>query len=509
MRMNLRTTLRDRQLIAPGVYDALTASIAASAGFEALYVSGGAIAYTKLGRPDIGLVSMNEVVDTIALIRDRVDLPLVVDADNGYGNALNVQRTVRMFERAGANAIQLEDQTLPKRCGHLRDKSVVPAAEMVGKIRAAVDARSSEATLIVARTDAVAVEGLEPAIDRARRYAEAGADVLFVEAPQNRDQLALVGRALAGTLPLLANMVDGGDTPNLPAADLAEMGFRLVIFPGGIVRALLRTMADYYGSLATHRSNQPFADRMLNFKDMKRRAGHSGNAGFRQKLRAVMRDTALLLVDLQNDFIHPQGAYARGGPGIPEIAALPARLAPLAARVRAAGGWVVATQFTLVPARDGEPLISPHLLSLRPFLRKGDFLPGAWGHQVVDELGPIDLAVEKIAYNAFYMTRLEWVLRRCGITRLIVGRHRYQRGRCLHGARCACARYGRDGAGGWLCRLRAGDPSDRHRRPAPGGQHFDGVSAAIMTRAVGIPTPAAPAPAGHPPRWDSLGKDNQ
>ncbi len=134
-----------------------------------------------------------------------------------------------------------------------------------------------------------------------------------------------------------------------------------------------------------------------------------------------MQNMALLLIDLQNDFIHPQGAYARGGPGIADIAALPARLAPLAARVRAAGGWVVATQFTLVPARNGEPLISPHLLALRPFLRKGDFLPGSWGHQVVDELGPVDLTVEKIAYNAFYMTRLEWVLRRCGITRLIVG----------------------------------------------------------------------------------------
>ena len=134
-----------------------------------------------------------------------------------------------------------------------------------------------------------------------------------------------------------------------------------------------------------------------------------------------MRDTALLLVDLQNDFVHPQGAYGRAGQGVAEIAALPARLAPLAARVQAAGGWVVATQFTLVPARDGEPLISPHLLALRPFLRRGDFLPGAWGHQVVDELQPVDLAVEKIAYSAFYMTRLEWVLRRCGITRLIVG----------------------------------------------------------------------------------------
>ena len=134
-----------------------------------------------------------------------------------------------------------------------------------------------------------------------------------------------------------------------------------------------------------------------------------------------MRDTALLLVDLQNDFVHPDGAYGRAGQGVAEIAALPARLAPLAARVRAAGGWVAATQFTLVPARGGEPIISPHLLQLRPFLRRGDFLPGAWGHQVVDELHPVDLAVEKIAYSAFYMTRLEWMLRKCGITRLIVG----------------------------------------------------------------------------------------
>ena len=134
-----------------------------------------------------------------------------------------------------------------------------------------------------------------------------------------------------------------------------------------------------------------------------------------------MRDTALLLVDLQNDFVHPDGAYGRAGNSVAEIAALPDRLAPLAARVREAGGWVAATQFTLVPARGGEPIISPHLLALRPFLRRGDFLPGAWGHQVVDALQPIDLAVEKIAYSAFYMTRLEWMLRKCGISRLIVG----------------------------------------------------------------------------------------
>jgi len=131
-------------------------------------------------------------------------------------------------------------------------------------------------------------------------------------------------------------------------------------------------------------------------------------------------DTALLICDLQNDFLHPDGAYGRAGLGTPEMAALPARLAPLAARLRAAGGWVVATQFTLVPGRDGAPLISPHLLALRPFLTRGDFAPGAWGHRIVDELQPVDLAVEKIAYSAFYMTRLEWVLRRCGITRLLV-----------------------------------------------------------------------------------------
>jgi 2-methylisocitrate lyase-like PEP mutase family enzyme len=266
--MDLGKTLRERQIIAPGVYDALTASVAAASGFETLYLSGGAIAYTRLGRPDIGLVSMNEVAEVIALVRDRVDLPLIVDADNGYGNALNVQRTVRMFERAGANVIQLEDQTLPKRCGHLRDKTLIPATEMAGKVRAAVDARGSEHTLIMARTDAVAVEGLQAAIDRARLYVESGADILFVEAPQSEQDLAEVGRQLAGTVPLLANMVDGGDTPPLPASRLEELGFNLVIFPGGIVRTLIRTMSEYYGSLALHKSNRPFAGRMLTFTEM-------------------------------------------------------------------------------------------------------------------------------------------------------------------------------------------------------------------------------------------------
>jgi 2-methylisocitrate lyase-like PEP mutase family enzyme len=264
----LQQQLQSGLVVAPGIYDALTAAIAADAGFQALYVSGAAIAYTKLGRPDIGLVSMNEVAETIALIRDRVPTPLIVDADNGYGNALNVLRTVRVFERAGATAIQLEDQTMPKRCGHLRDKVLISTEEMVGKLHAALDARRSADTLIIARTDAVAVDGVDAAIERARRYAEAGADVLFVEAPQNVEQLEAVTSALKGLCPLMANIVDGGDTPPLPRAELDRLGFRLVIFPGGIVRALARTAQSYYASLAQHGSNLPFADRMFDFTEL-------------------------------------------------------------------------------------------------------------------------------------------------------------------------------------------------------------------------------------------------
>lgn len=264
--MSLKQRLsRGPAVVAPGVYDALTAALATEAGFEALYVSGAAIAYTRLGRPDIGLVSISEVAETVGLIRDRTELPLVVDADTGYGNALNVQRTVRLFERAGATAIQLEDQSFPKRCGHLRDKGLIPAAEMAGKVKAAVDARASKETLIVARTDAVAVEGFEAALARARLYAEAGADVLFVEAPQSRGELAAVAASLGNVRPLLANMVEGGDTPLASARELGEIGFRLVIFPGGIVRALARTARDYYGSLARHGTNEPFRDRMFDF----------------------------------------------------------------------------------------------------------------------------------------------------------------------------------------------------------------------------------------------------
>jgi 2-methylisocitrate lyase-like PEP mutase family enzyme len=283
-------TLRSRLarkpiVVAPGIYDAFTALIATQAGFGTLYVSGAAIAYTRLGGPDIGLVGMTEVAETIALIRDRVDAQLIVDADTGYGNALNVERTVRVFERAGANAIQLEDQDFPKRCGHLDGKVLVPTAEMVGKIKAALDTRRSPETLVIARTDAVAVEGFERAIERAQRYREAGADMLFVEAPKTRDELARIvavlgdsnsdacssrrtGTHFAGTCagtPLMANMVEGGKTPLLSAAELDAIGFALVIFPGGIARALARAATEYYAALATHGTTEPFRPRMLDF----------------------------------------------------------------------------------------------------------------------------------------------------------------------------------------------------------------------------------------------------
>ena len=252
-------------LFAPGVYDALTASLAADAGAEALYLSGAAIAYTRLGRPDIGLVSMTEVADTISLIRDRVATPLIVDADNGYGNALNMQRTVRMFERAGANALQIEDQSYPKRCGHLDGKQLISDSEMAGKIKAAVDARADRETLIIARTDAIAVEGFQAAVDRAGLYANSGADVLFVEAPGSKDELSKLIKALDKRLPLMANMVEGGKTPVLSAAELETIGFSLVIFPGGIVRAIAHAARDFYETLTCDGTSAAFRNRMFDF----------------------------------------------------------------------------------------------------------------------------------------------------------------------------------------------------------------------------------------------------
>jgi len=261
----LRTRLARKPIVvAPGVYDALTAHLAERAGFSTLYVSGAAIAYTRLGRPDIGLVAMSEVADTISMISDRVRADLVVDADTGYGNALNVGRTIRLFERAGARAIQLEDQAFPKRCGHLDNKSLIPPEEMIGKIKAALDARRSRETLVIARTDAVAVEGFDRAVARAVSYRDAGADILFIEAPKTRAELQRIPPAV-GNVPLMANMVEGGKTPPLNAAELEAIGFSLVIFPGAIVRVLARAADEFYATLAAKGTSESFQDRMYDF----------------------------------------------------------------------------------------------------------------------------------------------------------------------------------------------------------------------------------------------------
>lgn len=274
MTTSLKTRLSAPEiLVAPGVFDGLTAALAEAAGAQALYLSGAAVAYTRLGRPDIGLTSMTEMADTMALIRDRVALPVIIDADTGFGNALNAQRTMRAYERAGASALQVEDQSYPKRCGHLADKSLISASEMAGKIAAMADARASDETLIIARTDAIAVEGFEAAVDRAEGYIEAGADVLFIEAPRSVEELSEICRIFKGRVPLMANMVEGGETPITAAADLEALGFSLVIFPGGIVRALAKTAEEYYGSLVANGSNRPFADRMFDFKALNLRVG--------------------------------------------------------------------------------------------------------------------------------------------------------------------------------------------------------------------------------------------
>lgn len=252
-------------VVAPGIYDALTALLASQAGFRALYLSGASIAYTRFGRPDLGLVGMDEVAETLMAIRERVAAPIVVDADTGFGNALNVQRTVKRFARAGADAIQLEDQTFPKRCGHLDEKRVVPAAEMVGKIKAALDARPSSDVLIVARTDAIGPEGLSAALDRADAYRDAGADVLFIEALRSEAEIGAAMQRFRDRIPLLANMVEGGKTPMKTAAELQALGFSLAIFPGGTVRFLARGLAEYYASLARNGTTAPFRERMLDF----------------------------------------------------------------------------------------------------------------------------------------------------------------------------------------------------------------------------------------------------
>lgn len=244
-----RRLARPEILVVPGAYDSLTARFVEVAGFEAVYLSGAGVSYSKLARPDIGLVNQTEMAERLGDITRAVSIPVMADGDNGHGNAINMMRTIELFERAGAQAVQIEDQRFPKRCGHLDGKSIISSSEMIGKIRAARRARSSDDLLIIARTDARSVHGLEDAIVRARAYAEAGADALFIEAPTSKAELQQVAEALPG-MALMANMVEGGKTPVLPAAELQAMGYSMVIYPNTLIRRFVTAAREVLGDLS-------------------------------------------------------------------------------------------------------------------------------------------------------------------------------------------------------------------------------------------------------------------
>lgn len=251
-------------VLAPGAYDALSARLVAEAGFPAVYMTGFGTAASYLGRPDVGLLSMSEMVDQARRIASAVDVPVIADADTGYGNPINVIRTVHEYERSGVAALHIEDQEAPKKCGHIEGKSVIPAADMVAKIEAAVEARSDPDFVLIARTDARAVEGLRAALDRARRYRDAGADVLFVEAPQSEQEVEAVAQALSD-VPLLFNWAEGGKTPPVSRERLAELGFRIVIFPVASLLAATRAVREVMASIRVTGTPVKVMDRLVAF----------------------------------------------------------------------------------------------------------------------------------------------------------------------------------------------------------------------------------------------------
>ena len=260
-----------RALIVPGAANALTARVIEDLGFEAIYLTGAGLANTELGVPDIGLATLTDLARATEAIAGATTLPLIVDADTGFGNALNVAHAVRTLERAGAVAIQIEDQSFPKRCGHFSGKELIHGAEMVGKIKAAVDARCSSDCVVVARTDARAVEGFEAALERAQSYAEAGADATFVEAPESRAELAEVPRRLG--VPQVANMVVGGKTPLATRDELAAMGYGLVLYANAALQASVLAMQEVLGALHRDGSLAAVSSRLAGFAERQRLVG--------------------------------------------------------------------------------------------------------------------------------------------------------------------------------------------------------------------------------------------
>jgi 2-methylisocitrate lyase-like PEP mutase family enzyme len=277
--MNDRPTTRFRALMkkpgcvmAPGVADALAARLVALEGFEAVYMTGFGTSLTRLGAPDVGLITATEMVDNAARIAEASGLPLIADADTGYGNPINTRRTIRDFERAGVAGVHIEDQVWPKRCGHLAGKRVIASNEMVAKIKAACDARIDPDFTIIARCDAIAVEGLDAALERGERYREAGADMLFIEAPVGREEVERVARHFTG-VPLLYNMASSGKTPDLDAEELGRLGFKLAIYPNWLILAAIPTMQSVLRELKAKGGIADIRKRAATFKEFTDIAG--------------------------------------------------------------------------------------------------------------------------------------------------------------------------------------------------------------------------------------------
>lgn len=262
---------RRRLLSVPGCWDGLTALLIEQAAFDAAFLTGGGLSMARLGRPDMGLVTASELIDTVAQIRDRVSIPLIVDGDTGFGNALTLKRMVRQVERAGASAIQIEDQGFPKRCGHMRGKRVVPVGEAVGRIKAALDARDD--MLVIARTDAVAIEGFDAAIDRAEAYLAAGADLIFVEGPRTIADTEIVGRRFGARVPLIHNLVEGGVSATHEGSVLEAMGFAVALHPLLLMHGLVRAAPGWLAHLRTERSTKGLGHAIASLADMNRITG--------------------------------------------------------------------------------------------------------------------------------------------------------------------------------------------------------------------------------------------
>jgi 2-methylisocitrate lyase-like PEP mutase family enzyme len=291
--MNPRQTLkkllqRDKLLVAPGCFDGLSARLVQEAGYEAAYLSGGAVA-RSMGIPDIGLVSMSEAIERAVQVVSVVNIPVIADADTGYGNAVNLVRTVREFERVGVAAIHIEDQITPKRCGHLDGKEVIPLAEMEAKLKAALAARTDPDFVIIARTDARGVNGFDDAIERARVFAKVGVDAIFVEAPQSEEELAEIPRRLPG-VPLLVNVFKGGKTPMLPMERLQKMGYRIAIYPSETQRAAIHAMRNALATLKREGTTESIDATLTTFKERDRVVGLDEWQSIEKQFMALDKD---------------------------------------------------------------------------------------------------------------------------------------------------------------------------------------------------------------------------